>query len=417
MACGIALSAFGVAAMPAACLYPEFAFDEPSVTGGGGGGGGGDASSTSGGGSNPVTTSSSSVSGGGGMGSGGMGGGGGASSSASSSSSGGGGMPGGEDCLNGLDDNADGLIDCADPNCQPVASCVPSVPFGWSGFAALFEGVQAQEPACPAVFPSPNPYVGHHTPIGGSASCSACSCDPAAGQTCSPPLEITVQNKPCGNVPNFTGKVSMPAGWNGSCYGPNGFPAGDVQCNGACNVSVTSAPPTVSGGACAPSGGQATVPPLSWAILGKACGDSAFGGGCGAGNVCQPKPPLPFISGICIYKSGDHQCQGPTYTQKHVFYGDAMDTRGCTGCQCGAVSGGSCTIEMSVYSDTTQNTCTTLAATFNAGGCGNLNGNPAVYSRKATVTQPPTGGTCPASGGQPTGSIMPSDPTTFCCIP
>jgi hypothetical protein len=72
---------------------------------------------------------------------------------------------------------------------------------------------------------------------------------------------------------------------------------------------------------------------------------------------------------------------------------------------------------MSVYSDNTTNTCTTLATTFNAGGCGDLVGNPAVYSRKATVTQAPSGGTCPASGGQPTGSIMPSDPTTFCCVP
>lgn len=413
--CGIALSAFGVAAMPVACLYPEFTFDQP------GGDGSGGASASGGGGS--MTSSGSGGMGQGGMGTGGIGTGGmgqggmGAGGSSTSSSSGGGGMSGGEDCLNGMDDDADGQIDCADPDCQPITACVPSVPFGWSGFAALFEGVPAQAPACPSVFPSPNPYLGNHTPIGGSATCGACSCNPATGQACNPPLEITVRNATCGNVANFTGNVMMPAGWDGTCYGTSGFPAGDVQCNGPCNVAVTSPAPTVTGGSCATQGGQATVPPLSWAILGKACGDSTFGGGCGAGSVCQPKPPLPFVSGICIYKSGDNACPGATYTQKHVFFGGAMDTRGCTPCQCGAVSGGTCTVEMSVYSDNTTHTCNTLQTTFNAGGCGNLNGNPAVYSRKATVTQPPTGGTCPASGGQPTGSIAPSDPTTFCCVP
>jgi hypothetical protein len=221
----------------------------------------------------------------------------------------------------------------------------------------------------------------------------------------------------CGEMASPSGTLEMPVGWNGSCHGPDGYGGGQVQCGGPCNVSVSSAAPTVTGGSCAAKGGQSTVPPLSWAILGKACGGSAIGAGCGAGNVCQPKPPLPFISGVCIYKSGDVMCPGDPFTQKHVFYGNAVDTRACTACQCGGVVGGSCAVEMSVYSDALFSTCTTGIATFNAGGCANLNGNPSVYGRKATITQAPSGGTCPPSGGQPTGSVAPSDPTTFCCVP
>lgn len=52
--CGIAFSAFGVAAMPAACLYPEFTFDQPGGDGSGGasasGGGGGSMTSSGSGG-------------------------------------------------------------------------------------------------------------------------------------------------------------------------------------------------------------------------------------------------------------------------------------------------------------------------------------------------------------------------------
>jgi hypothetical protein len=320
--------------------------------------------------------------------------------------------------LNGSDDDADGKTDCEDDDCSPVTTCVPSVPFGWSGFAALFEGVPAQEPSCPGTFPSPNPYVGHHTASAGSATCTACACAAATGQACNPPLELTVGNMTCGNVSNVKGTLTQPAGWNGACYSSNGFSGGKVDClGGPCNVSITSPAPTVTGGSCAANGGQATLPPLSWAILGKACGDSPVGGGCGGGNICQPKPPLPFLPGLCIYKPGDQSCPAGPFAQKHVFYEAASDTRGCAACSCGAPVGGSCTISMSIYSDPFQNTCNSIVTTFNAGDCANLNGNPAVYGRKAMVTQQPAGGTCAPSGGQPNGTVTPTEPTTFCCAP
>ena len=69
---------------------------------------------------------------------------------------------------------------------------------------------------------------------------------------------------------------------------------------------------------------------------------------------------------------------------------------------------------VTVYSDAL---CTTQIASFTAGSCTNIAGNPQASGRKFTVTAAPTGGTCPASGGQPMGSVAPTGATTYCCTP
>jgi hypothetical protein len=193
------------------------------------------------------------------------------------------------------------------------------------------------------------------------------------------------------------------------------------MCNGVpCNQAITSAAPTVTGGSCAATGGMANVPQASWAILGKACGDAFIGGGCGAGKVCQPKAAPPFLSGLCIFKTGDNTCPaGSAFSEKHIFYENFLDTRGCTTCQCGAPTGGSCQAQITVHSDQVVNTCNTQVGSFTAGSCSNLSGNPGIFGRKATITQPPSGSSCAplAGGGQPTGSATPTSPVTFCCIP
>jgi hypothetical protein len=392
---GIVLGALGLTALPAACIFPEYTFNEPEPSGSGGGATGSASASTTG--SSP--------------GSGGTGG----ATNASSSSTGI--ISGGEDCVNGADDDEDGLTDCADEDCNPVATCTPNVPFGWSGFAALFEGVPAQAPACPAAFPSPNPYTGFHTPVAQGASCSQCGCGMPEGEVCDLPDTFKTQNAPCGGDPNYFGNGMFPVAWNGACNGQSYFPGGVTTCDGPCNVAITAPAPTVTGGMCPPTGGVATVPPLTWAIIGKACGDPAVGGGCGAGKACLPKPASPFVSGLCIYKLGDQECPATDFTDKHVFYGGADDTRGCADCSCGAPAGSTCSASIDFHSETQANTCTTKIATLVAGGCVDLVGNPVVGSKTATITQQPAGGSCTPGGGGPKGDVTPVDPTTFCCAP
>lgn len=319
--------------------------------------------------------------------------------------------------MNGIDDDGDNAVDCADSECVPVTTCAPTVPFGWSGLAVLFEGVPAQEPACPAAFPSPNPYVGDNTPIAGNAACSACSCGAPAGQTCDLPDKYNVQNKACGMNPSAMGTVDLPPNWGGACYGQVNYPGGQTTCGGPCNVALTAPAPTVTGGTCPTGGGVPSVPALKWAIRGKACGDSSVGAGCGAGKACLPKPPQPFLGGLCIYKSGENACPAGDFSVQHVFYEGADDTRGCGACSCGAPAGSTCAASIDVYNDLTIDTCVTKVATIPAGGCVDLLNNPTVSGAKATITQPPTGGSCVPSGGQSMGQVTPTTPTTFCCTP
>ncbi|MGA7121295.1 MAG: hypothetical protein WBY94_14420, partial [Polyangiaceae bacterium] len=57
-----------------------------------------------------------------------------------------------ENCTNGIDDNCDGLVDCAEPSCQTAGyACVGAAPAGWSGPDLFWTGAAgATAPACPA---------------------------------------------------------------------------------------------------------------------------------------------------------------------------------------------------------------------------------------------------------------------------
>ena len=61
--------------------------------------------------------------------------------------SGGGGGSMKEDCTNGKDDDGDGKIDCADPDCADYR-CTPKVPAGWEGPGVFYIGGTETPPPC-----------------------------------------------------------------------------------------------------------------------------------------------------------------------------------------------------------------------------------------------------------------------------
>src|SRR5262249_4465649 len=105
------------------------------------------------------------------------------------------------------------------------------------------------------------------------------------------------------------------------------------------------------------------------------------------------------------------------FTEQHVFFSDKGDTRGCSTCTCGTPTGQTCMATWSLYSDSTDPpSCQTLEATVTSGACVAQSLPNLITSVRISVTTP-TGGSCPANPGSPTGSLTGKGPTTLCCIP
>lgn len=440
----------GTAIVPA-CFFPEFTFNDStggSTTSVAGGGSGGRTTSSTGGGGTTSSSSSSSSSttmGGGGTGgttttsmmggggTGGMPGGGGtggqttsSSSSSSSTTTTTSTMPPVEDCTNGVDDDGDSLIDCKDTaDCADYA-CVSSVPANWTGYYELYQGAPAGDPGCSEAYPDPA-YVGNYNLNAPAANCNACLCGSPQGEVCNPPPVVTVMDTACNGTPTANLSLDLPGGWNGTCSSPvnmngpyylqGGFTICGPDGMQPCNQALTTAPPTVTGGFCASSGGGGMVPNAMWEGFARACQQSMpMGQGCNLSQKCMPKPKAPYSTLICIRRAGDFNCPAGQFSTKFVFYDDYTDSRACSPCSCGAPMGSTCEGNVSVYSDTFANSCTQLASTFPAGGCGNIAGNPPVGPTKFTQTMGPNGGTCSAIGGQPVGQATKTFPQTFCCL-
>ena len=382
-----------IVATQGACFFPDYTFDEAQ--------GGGEPSSTS-----LATTAAETV------------------SMVASSSSGG---PV-EDCFDGVDDDGDGLADCDDPDCSVTTECAPPIPVGWGsfGYVVLAETDPDSPAACPAFSPAAK-YEGLAQLTGTGFSCSSCGCDLSVDQTCSladfdgskPGVQpFFVRDVPCA-VTAATNLVSLsvPASWDLTCSALDAAPAGATCPGGACNQSITSPPAVASGGTCGPHGGALDKSDAAFQLGARACGDAPSLGGCEAGTRCVPRGSTPFGSRTCVGKAGDVACPGGSgFQERHVYFEDLSDDRGCTECHCQGVTGGECVITTSFSTDDGCSTMPPVAVP--SGGCADLSGNARVGGRTASVTATPSGGSClpTPGGGAKTGAVAGVTPTTFCCL-
>lgn len=338
-----------------------------TTTGGSGGGTGG--SSSSGG----TSTSSSGMS--------------------STSSSG---MTGAEDCFNGVDDNDNGLIDCADPECNPVAVCVP-VFDAWQGpNATAFTVAGTGVPACPSEWQQQGPSFKGGDINAPGFECS-CSCGPVQG-ACTGKANLNQYLSPgCGGAASST---TVPQG----------------QCNAIAAVggllSVKATPPQVGSGSCEAATLITNMPGYSTSNKAFLCGPTAalIQGGCADGQVCAARPKDAAFD-LCIVTDGDHGCP-PEYPNAPAeqYYGSFEDSRGCADCTCGNPANVSCGGQVDLYNDPAAcggvpaqslqlNTCVDIS---NQVGLG--------YG----VYVPKTDGSCQASAPMPIGEVN-GNPVTFCC--
>ncbi|MBL9020758.1 MAG: hypothetical protein JNL21_01110 [Myxococcales bacterium] len=387
------------------CLFPEYTFDETSS----GGGGATTTSSSSTTSSGSQTTTTGVASGGGGAG----------------------GMSPEEDCFTAGDEDGDQLADCADPDCEPDVECVDSIPVGWGGigYVALFRGTAGADPACPPGTETVV-YTGNATLQNTSASCTSCGCAAPAWSSCELYEDFDTNaaglqalypgNQTCGSFTGTNGTLTVPSPWAPNvCTALGPYPGGNtcgspgpaVPCNAYVDIGLA----RPFNGSCASTGGAPANASPTWQDEVKACRVVEGLGGCTAPQACVPKPQGVYEPRICIGRAGDQTCPG-AFTQLTTAHGDFDDTRDCTGCSCGAATGGSCTLNVTLYSDAG---CNTPVGSGSSNTCAMLNGNPAVQRGRTTVVTPPSGGSCPVvpGGGQPTGGVTETDPTTFCCLP
>jgi hypothetical protein len=296
---------------------------------------------------------------------------------------------GAEQCTDGIDNDCNGLTDCADPACsQQGYACVPTPPGGWSfvGFAAN------NQPGCPSGQQTSNVDV---DPMLQSASCS-CTCDVGTPPTCT------------GRVSTMWGSSNS----NGMC--PNAS-SGMFAADGMCNMMLLQVEPFMQVGQPAGAGGTCvanpttTIPPAG-STKGQICsGQTKFGGGCSGGLVCA-LAPTSFQA--CIAKNGQTGCPTGPYTNSH-FAGTLNDSRGCSQCKCSGTP--SCALTWNFFAN---GNCSGQPFTLNPDGSCQATGNGAGGYASNRLTGSAANASCaqPQMQPMPTGQLSINGEQTVCCM-
>jgi len=212
--------------------------------------------------------------------------------------------PGAEtDCLDGIDNNGDGLADCQDPTCAALTGCVPSGPGG-----SQIGVVQA---SCP-------PGFGPATKINDGfqdTTCGGCTC--ATTPMCS--TRVSLQGSAgCGGI----NQVLTPTGL------ATGGPVGCTAADGRGYVQFYVFPPDTVGRNCA-VGGTVTRADPDFTTKTAFCPVQVTSATCGTNEVCAPKPPAQAQS-MCVTLPGSVSCpSGYQASAPKTYYAGA--SRGACG--------------------------------------------------------------------------------------
>lgn len=228
--------------------------------------------------------------------------------------------PGGgvELCYNGIDDDCDGLADCADPDCFPVVKCVPTAP-GWTHLVQ-----ESAAASCPTGTSGALAY--ENSDLTGGGCSSSCLCSPGgcsatlSGESC-PSLTPTgvnkgVTNSSCTNIDQW---VSFKIG----------AISGTASCSGSGSATPVTPPVIPTMRDCMPTNAP---------VVGTA-------GGCLASETC-----VPIGTHECVALAGANQaCPGP-YTGGGSWFPSFTDGRSCS-CSCSAPAACS-TAQVEVFDST-----------------------------------------------------------------
>jgi hypothetical protein len=229
-------------------------------------------------------------------------------------------------CLDGVDNNGDGLIDCADPTCLGTqVICVPQVGAG-ATLGVLVDGGSS----CPPNYPSSQT-------IHGGLQAKAC-----LGCTCQTGCQSTMKlysSTDCSGTPQ----------WTTNFYTPS---PGTMQCNTLPSETQNSGFISSTALYGCSSGGSASQASPTWGTDKIFC-TAKTSDSCGSGFICVPKPP----SAASVILDSANACPMGYDGGQTVYY------QSFTAGSCGACGSAGCT-------PATALTCSVTIATAGTLQCG-----------------------------------------------
>jgi hypothetical protein len=303
-----------------------------------------------------------------------------------------------ENCTNGVDDNCDGLVDCADPSCTQAgfACTAATIPAGWS----LVAYSANTRPVCPAGYGTEAAVIG--SPMGAPDTCT-CSCG-GTSATCGGTASYNGYPNACS-----TGAMGVNlAIANGTCQGvATSITSGDYYQVYFASTAVAQQ------GSCTGTGQIASAPAPTFAAGATCAAPSMLGAGCTSG-VCAPPTGTAFAA--CISHPGNVACPSFGFTkQTLVSTGNPgwVDKRTCGACPCATSLSCSKVTNVALF---TNGNCSGGAAYNINTGCQLVNSSAGIGSYE--VAYGVTGSaTCQPMGSSPPGGsvILDTNVETVCC--
>lgn len=275
------------------------------------------------------------------------------------------------------------LPDPTGADCEAGGTCRAAPPPGWQGPVAVVTGMGAI-PSCPSELPT-TLEIGHTMLDAAPATCT-CGCDPVPG-SCDA-ITITIDETA------------------GTCDTGTPVDLAEDDCVPLVSsaTSATVGSPVGSEGTCATNGDVEVAPPV-WVDHLRVCtADDAPT--CEGDGVCLPSVDA---ADTCILRAGDVPCPAGPYSDRTVLYGDYLDDRDCSTCQCN-VQGPVCRVEMRMSTDCSGTPDVTW--TTDVAHCESFD----VPVGEDFTAQLDTVDNCAGTGSSPIGAATPVDPTTICCL-
>ncbi len=301
-----------------------------------------------------------------------------------------------EICDNGIDDNCNGLVDCADPACAAWTCLAAAIPAGWS----VVELDTSASSACASTYPKATAYYGGTFP---PAMCSCTSELTTPGSCTNGAIEITA-GPGCATID------AGATGQSGACVALGS----SHEFTPPPGTQIAVAPAPYAAGTCTTKP-TATIPPVT--PLGQICqAGESVGMGCTNGGSCVPA--IATDAKVCILHDVTVACPtGIGFDHVQAVYRQMTDARGCTACTATPPTATCASPELSFYTDPA---CSEGAASINANGaCVPFppppGGDPTPTYESIRYTATVAGETCTAPAVSPTGTVTLSDGVTLCC--